>query len=157
MYTLRAAEANDTEFLFRLYASTREQELSVLPWSGQEKEAFLRWQFAAQDTHYRARYHGASLDVLLVAGAPAGRLYVSRRPREIRLMDIALLPAFRGHGIGERVLRDLCTEADRDGKVLSMHMESNNPARRLYERLGFRVVHQAEPGVYLRLERQPVN
>jgi ribosomal protein S18 acetylase RimI-like enzyme len=138
--------------LYRIYASTRDEELAVVPWTAEQKEAFLRMQFTLQDAHYRGNYPGASFDVLVVGGLPAGRLYVSRRPEEIRVMDIALLPEFRRRGIGERVLRDVLAEADRDGVPVSLSVAWNNPARRLYERVGFSVV--ADQGVYLLMVRR---
>ena len=66
-----------------------------------------------------------------------GRLYVDRWADEICLMDIALLPEFRNRGIGGALMRDLLAEAEREGKLLSCHVEEANPAKRLYERLGF--------------------
>jgi ribosomal protein S18 acetylase RimI-like enzyme len=91
--------------------------------------------------------------VIEAAGAPAGRLYVARWPREIRIMDIALLPAHRRRGLGTAILADLLAEATTTGKVASIHVERNNPALGLYERLGFRTA--ADRGVYLFLERNP--
>jgi ribosomal protein S18 acetylase RimI-like enzyme len=155
LYTLRPANAGDAELLFRVYASTREQELARVPWSAEEKASFLRMQFAAQDAHYRQHYIGATYDIILIGGEAAGRLYLYRTAREIRVMDIALLPDFRGKGIGERVLRDVFAEADRDGKIVSIHVEHENPARRLYERLGFEVVDEGEiHPVYVRMDRR---
>ena len=84
-------------------------------------------------------------------GEPAGRLYVHRGPSDIRIMDIALAPAFRGRGIGTGLLRTLIVEAEESGRKLSIHVETNNPARRLYERLGFRPA--GEHGVYVLMER----
>lgn len=90
---------------------------------------------------------------MLADGEPAGRLYVHRREREIRLMDIALLPEFRGDGIGGALLDDLFAEAAASGRTLTIHVESYNPARRLYERRGFRQI--GEHGVYLLMEWRP--
>ena len=96
MTTLRPARPEDREFLLSVYASTRTEELTPVPWTDEQKAAFLRMQFDAQDAHYRAHYEGATYEVIEVDGLPAGRLYVHRRPKEIRLVDIALLPRFRG-------------------------------------------------------------
>jgi ribosomal protein S18 acetylase RimI-like enzyme len=148
---LRPVTEADRDFLLRLYASTREEELAQVEWPPGQKAVFLEQQFTAQDIHYRENYPGASLDVIEVGGAPAGRLYVARWPREIRIMDIALLPEFRGQGIGTRLLAALLEEADRDGRTLSIHVERMNPALRLYRRLGFEV--REDKGVYLLLER----
>ena len=151
--TLRPVGSSDRDFLLHVYASTREEELAPVPWTDAEKAAFIEQQFEAQDRHYREHYSGASLDVVECDGAPAGRLYVARWSDEIRIMDIALLPDFRGRGIGTRLLRGLLDEAGRAGRRLSIHVEKNNPALRLYSRLGFEPV--ADRGVYLLLEATP--
>jgi ribosomal protein S18 acetylase RimI-like enzyme len=153
LITLRPIRPEDRGFLFRVYASTREEELALTDWDEEQKREFLEGQFAAQDTWYRERYEGAALDVIEADGVPAGRLYVHRREREIRLMDVALLPEHRGRGIGSALLHDLFVEAAAAGKRVTIHVEEYNPARRLYERLGFRKV--GEHGVYHLMEWSP--
>ncbi|HTD51708.1 MAG TPA: GNAT family N-acetyltransferase, partial [Thermoanaerobaculia bacterium] len=76
-----------------------------------------------------------------------------RKPKEIRLVDIALLPAFRGKGVGTRLLAELIAEAKGRGVPLTIHVELFNPARRLYDRLGFTPVE--EHGVHVLMERRP--
>jgi ribosomal protein S18 acetylase RimI-like enzyme len=153
MVGLRPVRSSDREFLLAVYASTREAELGLVDWSDEQKDAFVRHQFEAQTAHYLERYTGASFKVIEVDGEPAGRLYVARWEDEIRVMDIALLPEHRGTGIGTRLLRDLLDEAEASGKKVTVHVELNNPALSLYQRLGFRPV--AERGVYLLLETRP--
>jgi len=141
-HRLRPARAEDREFLLRVYASTREEELRLVDWSDAQKTAFVRQQFEAQDAYYREYYDPASFEVIEVKGEPVGRLYVARWEDEIRIVDIALLPEHRGRGVGT---------AER--KRLSIHVEVNNPARRLYARLGFAPVE--ERGVYVLMEARP--
>lgn len=151
MYVLRSAGPGDEALLFEVYAATRKAELDLTDWDAAQREAFCRQQFLAQDRWYHEQYAGASFDVVLVGGVPVGRLYVDRWPAEIRIVDIALLPASCGRGIGGAVLADVLAEADAAGLATSVHVERFNPARRLYERLGFGPV--AENGPYLLLER----
>lgn len=125
----------------------------MVPWDDAKKEAFLRSQFEAQDAWWREHYAEASFDVVLVDGEPAGRLYVHRGDVEIRIVDIALLPEYRGDGIATRLLHELLDEADAAGRRLTIHVERMNPALRLYERLGFALGE--DKGVYLFLERPP--
>ncbi len=151
---LRPAAATDDEpFLLSVYASTRAEELAPVPWSDEQKAAFVAMQFAAQSAHYAQHYDGLSSDVILVDGEPAGRLLVARWREEIRIVDIALLPAFRGRGAGSELLAELMDEATEMGKRLSIHVERDNRALALYERLGFEAV--GETGVYLRMEWTP--
>lgn len=152
--SLRPIHDEDREFLFHVYAGTREEELAqVADWSPEQKEAFLRMQFDAQHAYYQEHYRGADFQVVLVDGEPVGRLYLARWEGEHRIMDIAILPAHRNRGFGTLLLREILDEADRVGKPVSIHVEIHNPARTLYDRLGF--VPVEERGVYL-LMRRPV-
>ena len=151
--TLRPIGADDEAFLYRVYAAIREAELAQVAWDAAQREAFLRQQFAAQHRYYQEHYADTAFQVILVDGRPAGRLYVARWPDEIRIVDIALLPEHRNAGIGTALLRELQAEAARADKPLRIHVEIFNPARSLYERLGFREI--ADRGVYLFLEWAP--
>jgi GNAT superfamily N-acetyltransferase len=148
---LRPVRDDDRPFLVRVYASTREDELAMLPWTDEQKSAFVAQQFEAQDAAYRICYDGATFEVIEVDGEPAGRLYLDRTASEIRVVDITLLPEHRGSGVGTALLRGLLAEADAGGRRVTIHVERFNRALRLYERLGFSVVE--DKGVYLYLER----
>jgi GNAT superfamily N-acetyltransferase len=145
--TLRPTGPGDEAFLLRVYASTREEELARVSWGAARKRQFLESQFAAQDRFLRQEYANASFQVVVCRGIPAGRLYVARSLEEIRILDLALLPEHRGRGIGSRLLESLCDEADAGGARIVIHLELGNRARHLYERFGFRTIHQvAMPG-----------
>lgn len=134
------------EFLLRLYATTRAEEMAmVTDWTEEQKEWFVRMQFQAQHAWYQEHYGDATFDLILIDGAPAGRLYVHRRGNEIRLVDVSLVPELRGRGIGEALLRELMAEAETAGKPLTIHVEKYNPAMRLYLRLGFKPIEDRGP------------
>jgi ribosomal protein S18 acetylase RimI-like enzyme len=136
----------DQEFLFHLYASTRAQEMALAPWDAAQTESFLRSQFHLQAAHYHRYYPEAAFLVIQGGGQPIGRLYVDRRPDEIHILDIALVPERRGEGIGTALLKELLSEAEESGKVVILYVEQFNPAHRLYLRLGFQPVK--DEGVY---------
>lgn len=144
---LRPATPADRDLLLRVYSSTREEELAPVPWPPEAKEAFLRQQFDAQDAWWRTHYAGATFEVVVVDGCDSGRLYLWEGPSEVRIVDIALLPEARGCGAGTALLRDVQARASAAGKSVTIHVERMNPALRLYERLGFRLVE--DKGVYL--------
>lgn len=147
---LRPAVAADRDILRTIYATTRADELAPVPWTDEEKTAFVTMQFDAQDRWYRQAYPEGEFLLVLRGGRPIGRLYLARLKDEVRLIDIALLPEERGRGIGSRLVRDVLRQADAARLAVRLHVEPWNPALRLYERLGFRVLE--EGGIYLFME-----
>jgi ribosomal protein S18 acetylase RimI-like enzyme len=148
--TCRPATADDEPFLAKVYAGTRAAELATVPWTDEQKAAFVEMQSAAQARYYREHYPDTSFDVIVLDDEQVGRLYVARWTGEIRIVDIALLTEFCGRGIGTTLVGTLQAEAQAAGKPLRIHVERFNPALRLYERLGFRQIE--DRGVYLFLE-----
>jgi ribosomal protein S18 acetylase RimI-like enzyme len=146
----RPEVAEDEEFLARLYATTRDFELDLLPWGPEQKSAFLQSQFSLQRQHYRRHYPNAAFLIIESNGAQIGRMYVDRSESDILLMDIALMPRFRGKGLGGQLMAELLAEAGAAHKAVRIHVERNNPALHLYERLRFRVIE--DKGVHYMME-----
>ena len=142
----RPAGDADLPFLFEVYAGTRAEELAASGWPAELQHAFLRQQFEAQHHHYRTYYPEAEWLVVQRRGVDIGRLYFEEWPSQFRIIDIALLPAARRHGIGAAILADMLAMAASRGKAASIHVEKNNPAMHLYRRLGFATVE--DKGVY---------
>lgn len=138
--------ADDQAFLSALYAHSRAAEMAPLPWPEAAIRDFLQQQFELQHAYYQANYPGADFLVIEVDGVRAGRIYVYRSAGDIRVMDIALLPSLRGRGIGSGLLAELIEESERTGSSITLHVEADNPAVRLYLRLGFE--HLEDRGVY---------
>lgn len=150
---LRPVVASDEAFLRRVYRSTREAELDFVDWDDTQKDAFVDAQFDAQRSYYEQYYAGASFDVILVDGQPAGRLYVARWADEIRIVDIALVPEYRDRGVGSALLRALLDEGASSRRRVTIHVERFNRALALYDRLGFTLAE--DKGVYLFLAWSP--
>ncbi len=146
----RPIQQGDKPFLSQLYASTRQDEMAAVPWSEEEKQRFLDFQFEAQSKFYQEQFPEGDFQIILLDGKPAGRLYIDRRPDEIRLVDIGLLPRHRRKGLGGRLMKGVLDEGRQAGKPVRIHVEHNNPAMRLYQRLGFRQIDTN--GVYHLME-----
>lgn len=146
--TLRPVTTEDHEFLLALYGSTR-TDLALLPLDDAQRDALVRMQFHAQDSHYRQTNPHATYDVIEIDGVPVGRLYVDRRARDIRIIDISLLPEHRDAGIGTALIRSVQQEAAATGHTVSLHVRMGNRAADLYRRLGFCLAEDL--GVYRRL------
>ena len=149
----RPIRADDREFLCRLYASTRKEEVARTGWSEAEQETFLRFQFEAQHAFYMEHFAGADFELVLQHGEAIGRLYNDRRNDEIRIIDIALLTSERRNGVGGALLREVLAEAEAAAKPVRIHVERNNPALHLYHRLGFKEIE--DQGVYYLMEWRP--
>jgi ribosomal protein S18 acetylase RimI-like enzyme len=153
--SLRPECADDAAFLLELYASTREDELKLTGWGVATREAFVKMQFNNMRQGYAAMFPKAQFDVILLEQKPAGRLVVHRADDEIRIVDIALLPAFRNRGIGTFLLQKLFSEAERENKPLRLHVLKSSRAAHFYERLVFGSV--GEEGPYLKMEWRSKN
>jgi ribosomal protein S18 acetylase RimI-like enzyme len=151
--SLRGETEEDRPFLEQLFISTRWEETGATGWSEDVRLAFLRQQFQAQTYHYHTHYYDAEYGVIEVRGEQAGRLYIHRSSKELRIVDISLLPQYRGTGIGGAVIRGLQEEAAEHGRIVSIHVEKFNPALNLYRRLGF--IETGENGPYWRMDWTP--
>jgi ribosomal protein S18 acetylase RimI-like enzyme len=149
--SLRAASAGDTEFLVRVYASTRQEEMASWGWDSKRQASFVRMQFDMRHRGYVAAYPTAETSVISVDDAAAGSIIIFRSPGEIRLLDIALLPEFRGRGIGAELIGVLISEATRSGSPLRLSVLRGNRAAHLYQRLGF--VARGGDEMYSEMER----
>ena len=151
--TLRVSTPDDEEFLFAVYASTREEELRLWGWDDNQKRAFLEMQFRGQSQQYGLCYPQADSSIILFGDHPVGRFLVDRSGPEIMLVDIALLPEYRNRRIGTTLIQSLLQEATGAKKNVALHVLRGSAAARLYERLGFTKVD--EDGVYLEMKKTP--
>ncbi len=141
---MRPVVADDRQFLERVYAESRAEELCATGWSEAQKTAFCQSQFSIQDSYYKQNYQTCEYMIIECEAKPVGRLYVNRMASEIRVVDIALLTNARGKGIGSSIMENILSEARTAKHKVSIHVERTNPARRLYDRLGFSLVEEGE-------------
>ena len=110
-------------------------------------------QFDAQDAYYREVYPHAKRSVITRDDERIGRMYTVVLDDEIRIIDIALLPAHRGQRIGSALVAQVAERAHARGLAVRLHVEPWNPAHRLYLRMGFTTVRPGE--VYELMELPP--
>jgi len=151
---LRPIATTDEGSLCQIYSSTREEELAqVSHWTAAQKNAFLKSQFEVQHSYYQNNYKGAHFWVIQKDEQIIGRLYLHTDydNNNMRIIDITLLPQWRNAGVGSQLLLDIISFAEGRNKSVSIHVESFNPAKKLYERLGFRMISKTN-GVYHLME-----
>lgn len=152
---LRPITTADLPVLYEIYASTRAEEVAQVPyWTETDKTTFLTQQFNAQHQYYQEVYATPDFCIIEIDDQVAGRLYLNRSSNDIRIVDIALLPTFRSMGIGTSILQDIFDEATAKNCKVSIHVEYNNRALNLYQRLGFQALHLRN-GIYYLMEWTP--
>lgn len=153
---LRAVRPEDEDFLLRVYAASRADEMALVDWDEAQKLAFLRSQFEAQAAQYHARFPDAEYSIILYEERPVGRFWIGRTPEQIRLLDIAILPEFQNRGVGAALLKSLLAESEATAKPLRhMVFKMNTAALRFYERFGFTPIEDV--GAYIHMERRPAS
>ena len=128
-YELRPADVGDAEFAWRLY----EQLMRA------RTEALVPWRADRQREVVDSALRSGSMQMILVDGAVSGWLHVHESPDTIELLQLYLVPAQQRRGIGTSILTTLKDRARAHRRPLRLNVLINNPARRLYERLGFRI------------------
>lgn len=143
---LRPQTETDVDFLRSLYIVNRWPEVAQLvDWTDEQRLAFLADQFRLQHLHYTTHYADAEFTIVEWEGQPIGRLGVFRNSKDLRIVDIVLRPEIRSHGVGRHLIESVFAEARQTNRTVSIHVEVFNPARRLYDRLGFRQVEETGP------------
>lgn len=150
---LRTEQPADEALLLELYASTRQEELDLTSWDAATRAAFVQSQFMAMRQGYAGMFPDGQFSIVLLANRAIGRIVVVHSKHEIRLVDMALLPAVRCRGIGSGLIQTVQAEARQAGKPVSLHVLKHNRAARLYERLGFRFI--GGDGLYNEMAWQP--
>jgi ribosomal protein S18 acetylase RimI-like enzyme len=136
--------------LYGVFCSAHEDQFSLLELALDEKEQLMTMQFHAQQAQYNSQYPDADYDLVLKDDMAIGVLFAQRGPDEFVLVDITLLPQHRNSGIGAVLIRDLIRDAQSACKPLRAHVLKQNPAWRLWQRLGFRLLR--DDGAYLSIE-----
>ncbi len=153
MFRFYPIAEKDLEFLYQLYANTREAEMQMTDWDMARQDEFLRMQFNAQHQHYQKYYANADFQLIQLDGKNIGRFYVEEMNDEFRLIDIALVADQRNKGYGGKLMQQLLSKAQESLKPVRLHVEQFSPARYFYARLGFETIETR--GVYLFMEWQP--
>jgi ribosomal protein S18 acetylase RimI-like enzyme len=147
MLELRDASGHDEPWLKQLFLASQPaiEALAALP--GDIGEALVAMQYSARQAHFQAHWPRAVQRVIEWRGGhesghapgwqPVGALWADEGAEGIHVLDIAVLPAWRGQGIGTRCLQGLIARAAHRQVPVTLLVAPHNPARRLYERLGF--------------------
>lgn len=138
--TLRPVEATDEGMLRALFAESLRPKLRAAGLAPREVELLVEMQFRDRSTRPHSAEGELQQSVVEVAGVEVGLFVLDRRPGETRIVEFALLAAFRGRGFGTSLLRSLQREAASEGRLLGLCIARDSAAQRFCKRLGFREV-----------------
>ena len=141
-YTLRAARVTDAAFIYQLRVDGLREHVARI-WG---------WDDAVQAARFRESFAPERYQIVVAAGGDVGAVAIERRDDLVFLADIEIAPAWRGRGLGTVIIGDVLGEARRRGLPVALQVLRGNPARRLYERLGFRVVAETDSHLQMRVE-----
>lgn len=139
--------------LFDIFVSTRGDILNLSNWTDNQKIEFLRNQFILQHNAYMGGYKNPEFMIVRLKDKDIGRLYLEIRNKDIRIIDIAILPDFRNQGTGSTLMRQIFQLSDSEAKSVSIHVEKSNPAMSWYMKSGFNKIEDVD--VYDLMERKP--
>ena len=139
-YDLRPATDTDREFLWDLLVATM-KEYVAQTWGWDEED---------QHRRFRENFPPARYRILVVDGNEVGAVAVERKPAEVFLASILILPEHQGKGLGTAVIQDILRDAEQLGLPVSLRVLRVNPAISLYERLGFGTVEETPTHLVMR-------
>ncbi|MAG35132.1 MAG: GNAT family N-acetyltransferase [Dehalococcoidia bacterium] len=126
-YELRPATADDFHFIYQVKAATLKEYVTQI-WG---------WDEADQRARFGASFDAAQWQVVQLDGRDIGVLCLERAKGGLFLANIEILPPYQDRGIGTRIIEGILASARRDRLPVRLQVLKVNPARRLYERLGF--------------------
>jgi GNAT superfamily N-acetyltransferase len=145
----RPRAPTDAEFLI-------DCAIACSPMKGLLPDAMLAQQAELQRAAHDGAHPDAMHRIVTRDGAPIGHILVAWHAAGTHLVDIAVRPEHRGIGAGRQVLAAWLTVADAHGLTATLEVQAGNPARQIYERLGF-VETEPDPwAAYADMHRPPV-
>jgi ribosomal protein S18 acetylase RimI-like enzyme len=144
----------DVAFVADLVAADAREHLGAVP--DALRDDLVALQVRAQQAHVAVHWPEAQ-DWVLLDGTehPVGRMLVASEGADVHLLDLRVAAAHRGRGIARRALLDLLRACERSRSAVHLHVQRDNPARRLYERLGFVAVEGPDEALDLAMRWQP--
>jgi GNAT superfamily N-acetyltransferase len=138
----RPASLTDFDYCERLYFAEMERLNRELKLDRDLQVASFRRQWSVNEVR-----------IITLGGADIGWLQSATRDGSFFLGQLFVDAPLQRRGIGTAVMNRLIDEATRAHQAMTLGVVKINPAKRLYERLGFRTTHEDERKFYMRRER----
>ena len=130
-HTFRKAQESDFDYLLQLRRLTMDDYLLQNGLDISDKEHT-----------FRIKYNFDDAKIILVDGVEAGLFKASYTAQNFQwyIYQIQIHPDYQGLGIGRKLIINLCEQALKDNASVGLSVLKSNPAKRLYDRLGFTVI-----------------
>jgi len=142
----RPATQEDYDFLWWLHRATMRPYVKKT-WG---------WDEVRQSQHFQERFDPTTREIIESDGVPIGYITVERREKVIFLAAIEIAPDYQNRGIGTMLVQVLLDESRSRGVPVELYVLKVNPARGLYERLGFAMIRETETHYIMNFNPQPV-
>jgi ribosomal protein S18 acetylase RimI-like enzyme len=153
--SFRPAISRDRAFERALFETARPDAALLAVWPDDLRRSFLDQQFQFQTAHYARAYPHADRLIVSSGAAAIGRLILDRPDAEWTLVDIALVPEWRGRGLGKELITTILNGAGDAGATVVLTVDIHNRARALYERLGFNAFDESFPNLAMEWRPEP--
>lgn len=137
----RPADLNDVDWLLQLRMTTMANYIKL---SGQ--------LLGKQDQLNRILHAFENIQIIIQNQEDVGMMKVVRSEAYWKLVQIQLLPVFQKFGLGTKIIIQLIENASLSGKPLELSVLKVNPAKRLYDKLGFYVIAENEGSYEMRID-----
>jgi GNAT superfamily N-acetyltransferase len=130
----RPSTPGDREFLHELHHATYRDVVI---------RQFGIWDEQRQDESFVQTLADCEFRIVEVDGVAVGAIGVDERDDCVRLVELQILPARQGKGLGSALLHNLMLHAKSKNKSIRLRVLRESRARSLYERNGFAVIEDA--------------
>jgi len=130
----RQATEEDFDFLYAMHVATMKDYVDQI-WG---------WDDAFQESLFRERYTPNQIQVITFEGKNIGMISLEERTDDVFLRAIEILPTHQGLGIGARIIQEIIDDAASKQKPVSLSVLKVNPAKSLYERMGFSTIEETD-------------
>ena len=130
--SFRLARENDIDFLYSLHVATMKEYVNKT-WG---------WDETFQEDIFRKKFIFSQIQIITLAGNDIGMIFLEERNKDMFLRVIEILPRHQRQGFGTTIIQKIIDDAARQRKEVRLRVLKVNPAKQLYDRLGFAVIEE---------------
>jgi ribosomal protein S18 acetylase RimI-like enzyme len=139
---LRACQSQDFQFARQLYFETMRWAI----------EPIFGWDQAHQEASFAGWFNPGEVSIITANGVDAGWIQHRVERGAIFLGSIYVAPVMQRKGIGTRVIQMLLDLGTQRSQPVTLAVMKINPAVALYKKLGFRITHEDEHKLYMKVD-----